>query len=187
MENSTETDSMTVNVPEGLNPIFYVSSGFSDGVDIQGDILDAVIGETEDGLTAYTLNYPVNAGMISVRTDDFGGMAFAVQKDGLVTFRKVQLQVVDYDNNFAESTNVVTYGYNTAAKGSDGWLLVTDREYTATATPENTDLLKVTQNITIESGATTYIAKVMLGISNPMSITVPTGAKAELYKYNQYK
>ena len=186
VKNSTETDSMTVYVPEELNPRFYVSSGFSDGVDIQGDILDAVIGETEDGLTAYILNYPVNADMISVRTDDFGGMAFSVQKDSSVTFRKVQLQVIDYDNNPAMSTNAVTYGDNTAVAGSNGWLLVTDREYTATATPENTNLLKATQNITIESGATTYIAEVMLGISNPMSITVPTGAKAELYKYNQY-
>ena len=186
VENSSETDSMTVYVPEGLNPRFYVSSGFADGIDIQGDILDAEMGETEDGLTAYTLNYPVNADMLSIRTEEFGGMAFAVQKDGLVTFRKVQLQVVDYDNNLAESTNVVTYGENTAAKGSEGWLLVTDRDYTVTATPTNADLLKVEKIITIESGATTYIAEVMLGISNPMSITVPTGAKAELYKYNQY-
>ena len=186
VENSTETDSMTVNVPEGLNPRFYVSSGFSEGVDIQGDILDAAIGETEDGLTAYTLNYPVNADMLSIRTEEFGGMAFTVQKDGLVIFRKVQLQVVDYDNKFAESTNAVNYGDNTAVAGSDGWLLATDREYTVTVTPKNADLLKVSKNITIESGIDTYVAEVMLGISNPVSITVPTGAKAELYKYNKY-
>ncbi len=186
VENSTETNSMTVNVPEGLNPSFYVSSGFSDGVDIQGEALTAVKGETAEGMTAYTLNYPINAEMISVRTDAFGGMAFAVQKDALVSFRKVQLQVVDYDNKPAMSTNAVTYGDNTAAKGSDGWLLVTDREYTFSAIPINADLLKVAKSITIESGDDTYIVQVMLGIANPMSITVPTGAKAELYKYNQY-
>ncbi len=186
VENSTETDSMTAYVPEGLNPSFYVSSGFSDGVDIQGDIIDAVIGETKDGLTAYTLNYPVNADMLSIRTEEFGGMAFAVQKDESVSFRKVQLQVVDYDNNLAESTNAVTYGENSAVVGNDGWLLVADKEYTFTATPKNADLAKVLETVTFEASGEAYIAQIMLGISNPMSITVPTGAKAELYKYNQY-
>ncbi len=186
VENSAESDSMTVYVPEGLNPRFYVSSGFSDGVDIQGDILDAAIGETKDGLTAYTLNYPVNADMLSIRTEEFGGMAFAAQKDGAVTFRKVKLQVVDYDKNLAESTNVVTYGENTVVAGSDGWLVVAGGEYVITATPKNADLAKVSETVTIESGNDTYVAEVMLGISNPMSITVPTGAKAQLYKYNQY-
>ena len=186
VENSTETDSMTVYVPEGLNPSFYVSSGFSDGVDIQGDVLTTVEGETAEGMTAYTLNYPINVEMISVRTNDFGGMAFAAQKDGTVTLRKVKLQVVDYDKKPATSTNVVTYGKNTAVAGADGWLVVAGGEYVLTATPSNADLVKVSETVTIELGNDTYVAEVMLGISNPMSITVPTGAKAELYKYNQY-
>lgn len=186
VENSAETTSMTVYVPEGLNPSFYVSSGFSDGVDIQGDAIDATDGETADGLTNYTLNYPINAEMISVRTEGFGGMAFSAQKDGIVTLRKAQFEVVDYDNNTADSTNVVTYGENTAIAGSDGWLIVAGGEYVFAAAPKNADLAKVSETVMVEAGADTYVAKMMLKIKNPVSITVPAGAKAELYKYNKY-
>ena len=186
VENSTETDCMTVYVPEGLTPKFYISSGFADGAELQGDSLDAVEGETEGGLTSYALKYPVNADMLSIRTEEFGGMAFDAKKDGSVTFRKVQLLVVDYDNHPAESTNMVTYGENTAVAGSNGWLVAAGYEYTITATPQNADLAKVSETLAIEAGADTYIIKMMLGISNPVRITVPTGAKAQLYKYNQY-
>ncbi len=186
VENSFQTESMTAYVPKGLNPKFYVSSGFEDGIDVPGTTVDAIAGETAEGMTTYTLNYPVNAQMISVRTEGFGGMAFPVQKDGTVTLRKVQLEVVDYDNNTAESTNTVTYGENTAAGGSDGWFLVAGGEYVITVTPKNADLAKAEKTVTVEAGADTYVVRMMLGISNPVSITVPLGAKAQLYKYVQY-
>lgn len=186
VENSAETDSMTVYVPDGLSPVFYVASGFEDGIDKLGDALDSIKGESSDGMTAYTINYPVNAEMISVRTENFGGMAFNAEKDGTVSLRKTQFKVVDYDNNDAASTNKVTYSGNTAVAGSDGWLLVVGNEYVFTATPQNADLIAASKTLSMEAGADIYIASIMLGIKNPMSITVPTGAKAQLYKFNQY-
>ena len=186
VENSEKTDSMTVYVPDGLSPVFYVASGFEDGIDKLGDALDSIKGESSDGMTAYTINYPVNAEMISVRTEDFSGMAFTAEKDGTVSLRKAQFKVVDYDNNDAVSTNKVTYGGNTAVAGNDGWLLATGVEYIFTATPQNADLTAASKTLTMEAGADIYIASIMLGIKNPMSITVPTGAKAQLYKFNQY-
>ena len=186
VENSIATNSMTVYVPEGVLPQFYVSTGFAEGIDQLGVLLDAVQGVTADRMTAYTVIYPINAEMLSVRAEGFGGMAFSAQKDGSVTLRKVQLQVVDYDNKSAQSTNVVSYGENTVVAGSEGWLVVAGGEYIFTATPSNTDLAKVTQSQMINEGADTFVLSMMLGINNPMSITVPTGAKAQLYKYNQY-
>ncbi|MBR5218605.1 MAG: S-layer homology domain-containing protein [Clostridia bacterium] len=186
VENSAKTDSMTVCVPDGLTPIFYVASGFEDGIDKLGDSLNSIKGESSDGMTAYTVNYPVNAEMISVRTENFGGMAFNAEKDGTVHLRKAQFKVVDYDNNDAVSTNTITYGGNTAVAGSDGWLLLAGGEYIFTATPQSTDLTAASKTLTMEAGADVYTASIMLGIKNPMSITVPTGAKAQLYKYNQY-
>ena len=186
VENSEKTDSMTVYVPDGLSPVFYVASGFEDGIDKLGDALDSIKGESYDGMTTYTVNYPVNAEMISVRTEDFGGMAFNAEKDGTVSLRKTQFKVVDYDNNDAASTNNVTYSGNTAVAGIDGWLLVVGNEYVFTAAPQNADLILASKTLTMEAGVDIYIASIMLGIKNPMSITVPTGAKAQLYKFNQY-
>ncbi len=184
--NSTETYEMTVYVPDGLTPDFYVTSGFEDGIDKLGDALYSINGESTDGMTAYTVNYPVNADMISIRTENFGGLAFSAESDGTVSLRKTQLKVVDYDNNDAVSTNNVTYSGNTAVAGSDGWLLVVGNEYVFKAAPQNADLIAASKTLTMEAGTDIYTVSIMLGISNPMSITVPTGAKAQLYKYNEY-
>lgn len=188
VENVKQTDSMTVSVPEGLQPSFWVSPGFEGGVDQQGDAVQALKGATADGMTAYTVNYPANATMLSVRAEGWGGMAFPVQKDGAVSLRKVQFAVVDYENNPAPSTNTVTYDGYTAVAGSEGWLLVTGKEYSYKAVPtENTETLaQVTETAVLEAGAGICTRQMMLNIQNPMAITVPTGAKAQLYKYNQY-
>ena len=186
VENSTEVDSMTVSLPEGLEPAFYIATGFKDGIDQLGEEVSAQKGETADGMTAYTISYPTNVTMLSVRTEDWGGMAFDAQKDGMVSLRKMQFSVVDYDNNTAESTNTVTYGGNTAVAGTDGWLLVTGMEYVFAAVPKDASLAAVSGTATLEAGAETYIRNMMLGIKNPMTITVPAGGKAQLYKFNQY-
>ena len=187
VENSKQTESMTVFVPAALSPQFHVCSGYTEGIDQLGAKVDMEKGETADGMTAYTIHYPENADMVSVRTSDWGGMAFAVEKDGIVTLRQMQLEVVDYEVKAAESTNTVTYGENTAVAGSEGWLLVVGQEYTITAEPkETTTLAKVTKTENLEAGTEIYVKELMLNIQNPMAITVPTGAKAQLYKYNKY-
>ena len=188
VENAKETDSMLVFMPEGLEPKFYVSTGYTDGVDQLGDAVEAVPGESADGMTHYTVNYPTNASLLCVRTEDWGGMAFATQKDGAVTLRQVKLSVVDYENNPAASTNTVTYDGNTAVAGAEGWLLLTGVKYTYTAVPtENTDILaQVTEEELLEAGEGIYTRELMLNIQNPLNITVPTGATAQLYRYKQY-
>lgn len=186
VENSNETHAMNVYLPEELTPEFYASTGFDGGVDQLGVALESVKGTTVDGMTAYEVKYPINAEMISVRTDDFGGMAFVAENGGEITLRKVQFSVVDYNNEPADSTNKVTYGDNTAASGENGWLLVCGIEYVFTATPSNSDLATAKKTVILESGSDAYTAEFELGLSKPVSITVPTGAKAQLYKYNQY-
>lgn len=186
VENTAEMDSMTVSLPEDLEPVFYIATGFKDGIDQLGEEVSAQKGESADGVTAYTVSYPANVTMLSVRAEGWGGMAFNVQKDGTVSLRKMQFSVVDYDNNTAESTNTVTYGGNTAVAGTDGWLLVTGMEYVFAAVPKDASLAAVSGTATLEAGAETYIRNMMLGIKNPMTITVPAGSKAQLYKFNQY-
>ena len=188
VENVKETDSMTVSVPADIAPRFYVSPGFEGGIDQQGDEVEAAAGETDGGMTVYTVHYPVNAAMLSVRAEGWGGMAFPVRKDGSVSLRKMRISVVDYENSPAASTITVTYDGNIAVAGSEGWLLVTGKEYSCTAAPtENTDTLaQVTETAVLEAGADVCLWQLMLNIQNPMTITVPTGAKAQLFKDNKY-
>ena len=188
VENVKDTYDMTVSVPAGLEPKFYVSTGFADGVDQLGDAVAAVAGETVDGMTVYTLSYPQNAEMLSIRTEGWGGIAFPAKENGTVTLRQVKLSVVDYEETAAESTNTVTYGESKAVAGTEGWLLVTGQEYTYTAVPKNAaTLATVTETETLEAGADVYVREMMLNIKNPITITVPTGAKAQLYNINTNK
>lgn len=181
VENASDTHSMIAVLPEEVAPKFYVCSGYDEsGADVIGDAITFTTGATTEGMTAYTLNYPTNADSISVRAEGWGGMAFAAEENTTVTLRQVQMCVVDYDNNPAESTNKATYGEYTAVAGENGWLLAAGTEYTFTATPQNTDLKTTSQKVTLDTGAEIYTVQIMLDISNPVAITVPTGAKAQL-------
>ncbi len=188
IKDTEQTDSMTLFVPEDITPSFFVSTGFGqDGIDEQGAAVKTEKGETQSGLTAYTISYPTNAEMISVRAEGWGGMAFPVDKDGSVTLRKVRMDAVDYENNAAESTNTVTYDGHIAEAGTNGWLLAAGRDYIFTAVPKDTTTLEtVSETKTLEAGTDVYELNLMLGIKNPLTITVPTGAKAQVYQYNKY-
>ena len=183
VENSTDTHSMTVSLPEGLEPKFYISGSYGDdGLDICGDELTAVQGEN-----GYNVSYPANVDTISVRTDAWGGMAFATETNAAVTLRRVQMQVVDYDNNAAESTNTVVYDGRTACAGTEGWLLVTGKEYTFQAVPQDTTLAAASKMEVLQTGDDVCTVNVTLGLSNPITITVPSAAKAQLYDYDTSK
>ncbi len=188
VENSARTNTMTVLVPESADPSFYASTGFGeDGLDLPGAEMAAVSGEAADGLTAYTVTYPVNVEALSVRTAAWGGMAFATVENGTVTLRQVQMAVVDYDNNPAESICSVTYDGHTAVSGTEGWLLAAGKEYTFTATPRSGDLTTESKTETLEAGTGVYTASMRLGIKDPLTLTVPTGAKAQMYQYDTGK
>jgi len=188
VENAKDTYRMSVGIPEDLEPKFYVSTGFENGVDQLGDEVVAVKEDTSGGVTSYILVYPMNASVLSVRTDDWGGMSFDAVKDSTISLRKAQFAVVDYDNKPASSTNTVTYSGNTAVSGTNGWLLVTGEEYVFTAIPTDaTTLATASKTETLASGVGTYTAQMMLNIKNPLTITAPTGASVKLYKYDVNK
>ena len=187
VENVKEKDSMSVSVPEGLEIEFYVSPGFEEGIDQKGDSVEAVKGETADGMTVYTLSYPQNAAMLGYRTVAWGGMAFPAEKDGAISLRKLCFSVTDYNEDPAESSNSVSYGENKAVSGENGWLLVAGKEYSFKAEPVgNAELAAVTEKMTLEAGAELYTLELMLNIKDPVTITAPTGAEVHLYKHIQY-
>lgn len=183
VENSTVADSMTVFVPEGLEPKFYASAGFgADGIDLLGDVLTA-----EKGEGCYTVSYPANVERISFREETWGGMSFAAERDMSVTLRRVQMNVVDYDNDPAESTNTVAYDGHTAVSGTNGWLLLTGKEYTFNAVPKDTSLATVSMVEAVQPGEEIHRVNAVLGISNPIAITAPAGAAVRLYNYDTGK
>ncbi len=182
VENSSETKKMTVSVPDNLEPKFYVSSGYgTDGKDILGEEITAVKGAD----AVYTLDYPKNASMISVRTDNYGGMAFKAEEGTHIVLRCAEMSVVDYDNKAAVSTNTVTYDGHTAPAGTDGWMLVVGGSYTYTAVPENAaDFKTAAKTETLAEGTEPYAVELMLGMNNAITITTTTGAAARLYNYD---
>lgn len=185
--NSAETYDISALVPENVTPSFFVTNGYDDnGADIPGEALTAVKGETADGITAYTVSVPQNISEISVRDELYGGMAFAVYKDYTVSLRNVQLAVNDYNNNEAVSTSTVTCGDKTVVSGENGWLTVAENEYVFTVVPRDSTLATAVRTVTVENGADILTVQIVLSLKNPMSITVPTGATAQLYKYNKY-
>lgn len=183
VENAAATKSMTVSLPVGLEPKFYASTGFgTDGTDILGDEILSIKGQN-----GYILSYPTNVATISIRDASWGGMTFLAEADTTVTLRQVQMSVMDYDNNPAESTNTVTYDSHKAFPGTEGWLLVTGKEYTFAAVPKDSSLAAVSMVEMVQPGEGIHTVNAMLGISNPISITVPNAATARLYSYDTGK
>ena len=189
---AVNTYNVTVNVPETITPSFYITADIGADGDICGDKLEATAGTGLDGIVPYEVKVPANISQISVRglcgDADWGGMSFAAEENGTVTLRQVVLSVIDCDGQPAASTKTITYGENAAVAGTAGWLLVVGQEYTYTAVPtENTSILaQVSEKEILEAGNSIYNRTMMLNIQNPMSITVPTGARAQLYKDNKY-
>ncbi|MBR5283984.1 MAG: cadherin-like beta sandwich domain-containing protein, partial [Clostridia bacterium] len=185
VSNSAETCEMQILLPEGLNPVFHVTDGFENGADVLGAALTATTGESVDGLTAYTVTYPVNATHISVRDENWGGMAIAAAQDGAVTLGRLTAKVIDFTEAVTAATVVVTYDGYTAAAGSAGWLLETDRTYTVTANPTDTATYKaVSTTVTGENGTAEVLFK--LPYSSPKTITAPNDAEVHLFDYNKY-
>ncbi len=186
VENVATKDSMTVKLPEGINPDFYVTNGFAEGADVLGDALTATKMGTADGYDSYKVEYPQNAEFISVRTADWGGMAFATEKDGTIVFTKTKFDTVEFSGQPLEADVAVKYGDYTAVKGNDGYLLTNNQTYSCTATPKDSDYTTKTQDVTIEETTDVCTVSLAMGYKSPKTITVPTGAKAQLFAYNQY-
>ncbi len=186
VKNVETKDAMTVKLPEGLNPDFYVTNGFADGADVLGDALNATKMSTADGYDCYKVEYPQNAEFISVRTGDWGGMAFATEKDGTVSFSKVTFKTTDMAEAPLDAAVSVRYGDYVAQKGKEGYFLVAGEPYSCTATPEDGDYVTKTQDIIVEETAEVFTVSLAMGYKSPKTITVPTGATAQLFAYNKY-
>ncbi|MDO5414458.1 MAG: DUF4430 domain-containing protein [Bacillota bacterium] len=187
VKNVDEKAKMTVNVPEGLTPEFYATKGFEAGFDVLGDKQEATAGNSKDGMTSYEVSFPLNAEYISIRTEEWGGMAFAAEADKTVTLRQVKIQATNLKDEPADSITAAGYG-EYKAYGKDGqYLLVTGEEYIYEAAPvdsgtyENASLTKM-----LEDGDSVYEISLPLKYKNAKTITAPTGAKVQLFKYKQY-
>lgn len=188
VKNTTETYTMTVKVPEDLEPAFYAANGFEeDGTDVPGDKLTAVKGETKEGFTAYSVTYPTNAQYIRVRTEEWGGMAVAAEKDGSAALSKVKIETVDFAENALEASVSVEYGEHLAVCGTEGYLLVAGTEYTCTAVPADTaTYVSVTEAKTVEEKTEVQTVVLSLSFKSPKTITVPKEATAQMFAYNKY-
>ena len=187
VKNVDQKAKMTVNVPEGLTPEFYATNGFEDGIDNPGDKLEATALETADGMTSYEVSFPLNAEYISVRTDEWGGMAFAAEADKTVSLRQVMIQAEDLNEKSVESSFAVTYGEYKAVGNSGQYLLVTGTEYKYSVNPADSATYEsASMTGALEEGASEFEVVLTLKYKNPKTITAPTSAKVQLYKYSQY-
>ena len=198
--NLTTKYTTDVMLPQDITPAFYITKEFnSDKTDVLGEALTAVRGVTENGFTKYTVEIPTNISRISVRGTDeentnWGGMSFVTKDtEGNVlqtsaTFTKVTGRLVDYGNNVVDGgLNSASYGEYKAAAGDNRFILCADTEYKFFAVPSDTTSYKsaeIKEKIPVSSEIHTVI--VDIPYNNPVTITAPTGAKAQLYVYNKY-
>lgn len=100
---------------------------------------------------------------------------------------KVQYEFFDIGEKVVDGALTVSYGDYKAVKGEKGYLLLTGGEYTYTATPANTkDYTTGTKTETLAPNDGIYTVKVEVPLNKPVTITAPTGAKAQLYDFVQY-
>jgi len=187
VSNSITTYDTTVFVPDDINPLFYITTGFDEsGVDITGDELLSLKGESADGHTAHIVSVPENISLISVRDNTYGGLSFSVSSESTAKLCKVQTEIIDFGGNVIAGEFSVSYGEKTAV-GNDGkFLLMPDTEYAFTASPENTSVYSTkTETLVITEDSLKVTVKVPY--KNPKTVTTTTGAVAKLFSYkNNY-
>lgn len=180
---------MTVKLPESVTPVFTVTNGFDEnGADRPGEAVTGVTkGETVDGLTDYVVNYKGSAAYLSVRTEDWGGMAFEPVENGSVTLCRVQAGPTDIFGDAVAGTVTAVYDGHTAVSGSAGMLLAAGKEYTLTATPTETGIYNTAgRTQSVEAGAELQTAEVELSFKNQKIIVTPAEAKAQMFGINNY-
>ncbi|MBQ8836104.1 MAG: S-layer homology domain-containing protein [Clostridia bacterium] len=180
--NSTVTYDMSVLLPSDIAPAFYITNGYDSGTDVLGDTLVFVSGETADGYIPYTVSVPENISEISVRDAAYGGMAIPAASESTVTLQKVETEIIDFSDKEISGTVSVSYGEKKAV-GVDGkFLLVPQKEYKFTASPENTSIYSAkTETLTLTEEITAVTVKVPY--KNPKTIITTTGATAKMFKY----
>lgn len=187
-------NTVSVSVPEDILPTFYETDGFDrNGCDITGDILKSEKGESADGLTTYLVEVGNLAETFSVRGEDkegicWGGMAASIPESNVVTMRKVKTSLVDLGGKTLEGTVSVSYGEQRAQAGDGGcYLLAVGEVYEYTSAVTDSDFVNTTKTLTLEKGDTLQEIVLKIELNHAKSITIPTGAKVQLYnKINYY-
>ncbi len=182
--NSTETYDMSVLLPDDITPVFYITNGYDEnGIDILGDTLTSVKGESTDGYTTYTVSVPDNVSLISVRDESFGGMGIPASSESAVKLCKVQTEIIDFSDKVISGSFGVSYGDYKAVGASGKFLLIPEAEYTFTASPENASVYSAkTETLNITEATRKVTIKVPY--KNPKTVITTTGAAAKLFKYS---
>ena len=190
---ATETVDIDVVFPEDITPTFYITKEFLEGIDVLGKELETVKRETKDGFTKYIVSVPENLERVSVRDENWGGMTFCTKDSNgnsitdAIRFVKVETELLDVSNNLVDGSVVVLYGDCNAVKGTNGYLLCTDIDYTYKALPnDTTTYITGIKTEVLVSETTLCTVTVEIPLNNPVTITAPTGSEAELYLYKQY-
>ncbi|MBQ5782967.1 MAG: dockerin type I repeat-containing protein [Oscillospiraceae bacterium] len=188
VENSAVTYDATVSVPAGVTPQFFINAGFgADGKFISSTELSATAGEEADGMVPYTVSIPENVTEINV-TDGTKGMSVTTGEGAQVTMRNVNVTAQDMFGKDVTATVSTAYGDGHVATGADNaFLLVAGVDYTFTSTPSNTTVYKTATNTqTLEAGTTAAVLNALVDYNNLRTIITPTGATAQLFRYEQY-
>lgn len=187
VKNVDEKGKMTVNVPEGLQPEFYAANGFEGEIDVPGDKLEAKALETVSGMTSYEVSFPLNAEFVSVRTDEWGGMAIAAEPNKTVELHQVKLQAENLKGETVDSVTAAAYG-EYKAYGIDGkYLLAVGTEYKYEAAPvDSTSYEKNSVTEVLEGGDGVLEISLPLKYRDAKTITAPNGAIVQFYEYNKY-
>ncbi len=184
--NSDATYDMTVVLPDDINPTFYITNGYGDdGIDILGDELVFVKGETEENKTAYTVSVPENISQISVRDAVYGGMAIPSSSESSVNLCKVQTEITDSGEKVISGIVSVSYDAHKAVGVDGNFLLAKEKEYTFSAQPSETALYNAASKTFVLEDTNTVILKAPY--KSPKTIITTMGAMAKLFKYqNNY-
>jgi len=173
---------MTFVVPAEIELDFYGTEGFgADGIDICGDKL-----EFENNEGTYTVTVPANYTEISFRDNEGRGVSVTAAENAEIVLREVETSLVNIADAGVEGTVKVSYNGHTAAGSDNKYLLAVGTEYTYTGTPKSASYLSASKTETLEAGENAQSVVITVQLNKPLSITVPDGAKAQLYKYNKY-
>ena len=208
VSNSSVTYDVTVYVPEGLSPVFYATAGYDEsGVDTFTETapLTAMAGATADGFTAYTVKVPETVSVISFRDsvwggasaevsegkalylEDFSGYIDHIHAGQYVTADQAVFMVKDNGGHYAVSGGSATdeeldgmtyYRFLLPAIGNDGTYT-----FIAKGTGDLASIYGETVQPTfaLEPDGQTFAA-LSLTVSDPITITVPEGCEAALYR-----
>ena len=214
--DDTEPYTFTAKVPDAITPTFSVTKGFrEDGTDWAGTALVATKGASKDGWTSYTVTVPGSTTWVSVRgtdgTNDWGGMAFAVEKDAVITLRQVKAIinskiVLDNEESYPTAEQAVfkveyadeistryavsggSFNDETGYLGYRFLLVAADNSlsYTYYAEPLGEVAKHYSTNVGVTKTITTDSASVVtttlpLGTMSGFSITAPVDAKVQMF------